>query len=92
MHCRRNAWDRVDYREHHVLRVYTLDPSCRDILLLCQSINSMGGESVLFDFTCRVVFDDPAAVSPKLKLAQTWAVGSLLNSSFFLPRVVPVLP
>ena len=70
-----NAWSTVDKREYYIIRAYTFDPSGTDILLLGQSNHSTKGRHTLFDFTCRMVFEDTTAEIPKIKLLQIWPVG-----------------
>ena len=70
-----NYPSKIDAREIHIIRAYTFDTSCADVLLLGQSTVSTKGRHTLCDFTCRVVFEDPTVEMPKMKLLQIWPVG-----------------
>lgn len=67
-------WGHVIRRDYHVSRIYTMDDSYSDIMILGQFVNvTSRDEKVVCDMSCRAVIDSSGS-QPQISLFQLWMV------------------
>ncbi|EXJ59414.1 uncharacterized protein A1O5_12295 [Cladophialophora psammophila CBS 110553] len=71
---RLGAWDSVETRKHVLHKVYSLDSTSRDILILGK-LESMlkNGKSFEMEFAAQAIFEDATSSSLKCKNYKIWA-------------------
>lgn len=82
---RKNAWDAIQKRNHHISRVYAQDQAGKDLLLIGDlTAETKRGVTVVTEFCARCLVDEKSsAESPRLALYEVWTVllSHVLSSS-----------
>ncbi|KIW90380.1 uncharacterized protein Z519_09025 [Cladophialophora bantiana CBS 173.52] len=80
---RKNAWDHIQKRRHHISRVYFRDQGCMDLMLLGElQAELKSGTVVHQEFCARAVAEERSAnEGPRLTLYQVWAISDLLDKN-----------